>query len=130
MFVHLFSYPLNDASDFYVVRAVIDETLRFFPPVPVNLRISDSNPHTYPASDSDNAPKYYVPPNTEILYNTALMHRRTDLWGDDAEEFRPDRWLEPDVIKKVTNNPWMYIPFHAGPRVVRPPHLTYLVPTF
>ncbi|THH16082.1 hypothetical protein EW146_g4497 [Bondarzewia mesenterica] len=108
---------LETMKNLKYLRAVIDETLRFFPPVPINLRLSDSNPHVYPASASDNAPKYYVPPNTEILYNTALMQCRKDLWGADADEFRPDRWLEPEVINKLANNPWMFIPFHAGPRL-------------
>ena len=38
------------------------------------------------------------------------MHRRPDVWGDDADEFRPDRWEG----KKVG---WEYLPFNGGPRI-------------
>jgi hypothetical protein len=38
------------------------------------------------------------------------MHRRKDLYGDDAEEFIPERWehLRPT---------WEYLPFNGGPRI-------------
>ncbi|TFY61812.1 hypothetical protein EVG20_g6918 [Dentipellis fragilis] len=97
------------------LRAVLNETLRLFPAVPMNLRLSDGTPHVFPASE--NAPKYYVPPGTQILYNTLLIQRRKDLWGADADTFRPERWLDPDCIKHLVANPFMFVPFHAGPRI-------------
>lgn len=38
------------------------------------------------------------------------MQRRKDLFGDDAEEFRPERWEE-------LRPGWDYIPFSGGPRI-------------
>lgn len=99
-----------------IVRAVINETMRLFPPVPMNLRLSDNTPHAFPSSA--NSARYFVPPNTVILYTTFLIQRRADLWGDDAHEFRPERWLEPETIKHLADNPFMFHPFHAGPRLV------------
>jgi len=43
-----------------------------------------------------------------------------DLWGDDAEEFNPDRWIDPERIAQQNKNPFMFLPFNAGPRIVRP----------
>ena len=38
------------------------------------------------------------------------MHRLKELWGDDAEDFRPERW--------VGRKPgWEYLPFNGGPRI-------------
>jgi cytochrome P450 len=38
------------------------------------------------------------------------MHRRKDLYGEDANEYRPERWetLRPG---------WEYLPFNGGPRI-------------
>lgn len=41
------------------------------------------------------------------------MHRRKDLYGSDADQFRPERW-ENDEIKNVG---WGYLPFNGGPRI-------------
>lgn len=41
------------------------------------------------------------------------MHRRRDIYGDDADEFRPERWAN-DALKNVG---WGYLPFNGGPRV-------------
>jgi cytochrome P450 len=47
-----------------------------------------------------------------------LLHRRHDLWGDDADEFCPERWLDPATTAKVKETPFMYCPFSGGPRIV------------
>lgn len=38
------------------------------------------------------------------------MQRRKDLWGEDATEFRPDRW-------ENRRPGWDYLPFNGGPRI-------------
>jgi hypothetical protein len=45
-----------------------------------------------------------------VVFSTYTMHRRTDLWGDDALEFKPSRWEQ-----KVPA--WQYLPFLGGPRI-------------
>ena len=47
------------------------------------------------------------------------MHRRTDLYGDDAEEFRPERWGEERLRKGSGTGAaaFRYLPFNAGPRI-------------
>jgi len=68
-----------------------------------------------------------------------MMHRRKDLWGPDgkcnqcllqlsvrlhrpcihyaAEEFDPDRFLDERVRKYLVINPFIFLPFNAGPRI-------------
>lgn len=38
------------------------------------------------------------------------MHRRKDFYGEDSDEFKPERWetLRPG---------WEYLPFNGGPRI-------------
>ncbi|KAK7034104.1 cytochrome P450 [Favolaschia claudopus] len=45
------------------------------------------------------------------------MHRRKDLWGPDAEEFSPDRFLDERVKKYLLPNPFQFLPFNTGPRI-------------
>jgi len=63
------------------------------------------------------------------------MQRRTDLWGPDGKspgcvlsgeirlilvlalEFDPDRFLDERVHKYMINNPFIFCPFNAGPRI-------------
>ena len=42
--------------------------------------------------------------------NRYLMHRDPDLWGNDAEEFRPERWEKARPL-------WSFVPFGGGPRI-------------
>ena len=46
-----------------------------------------------------------------------LLHRRTDLWGPDALEFDPDRFLDERVRRYLTPKPYIFVPFNAGPRI-------------
>jgi cytochrome P450 len=39
-----------------------------------------------------------------------MMHRRTDLWGPDAEEFDPDRWFDERLKKYLLTNSFMFLP--------------------
>ncbi|TAQ87348.1 hypothetical protein B7494_g4340 [Chlorociboria aeruginascens] len=39
-----------------------------------------------------------------------VMHHRKDIWGDDAEEFKPERW-------EGRKSGWEYLPFNGGPRI-------------
>lgn len=41
------------------------------------------------------------------------MHRRKDLYGDDAMDYRPERW-ENDNLANIG---YGYLPFHGGPRL-------------
>lgn len=38
------------------------------------------------------------------------MHRREYLWGEDAHEFKPERWQK-------RRPGWEYLPFNGGPRI-------------
>jgi cytochrome P450 len=45
-----------------------------------------------------------------VGYSPYTMHRRKDLYGLDADEYKPERWesLRPG---------WEYLPFNGGPRI-------------
>src|ERR1700761_4045421 len=109
------------------MRAVLNETLRLFPPVPANTRAASNAPVLIPTSTTSNwgnavdMRPYYIPSLAPISYFPMLIHKRKDLWGPDADEFDPNRWLNDGTgrLEKMVKNPLMFVPFNAGPRIVR-----------
>ncbi|KAJ7302551.1 cytochrome P450 monooxygenase pc-1, partial [Mycena albidolilacea] len=41
----------------------------------------------------------FVPAGTRCAFSTILMHRRTDLWGPEALQFDPERFLDERLHK-------------------------------
>ena len=106
----------------YTVHAVLKETLRVFPSAPLIARTSRQDPLIIPNTN------LYLPPKTQIMMSSLLAHKRTDMWGPDAEAFRPERWFEPALLDKVARTPFMYSPFYGGPRIVSCPVRPSLFP--
>ena len=44
---------------------------------------------------------HWVPEGTEIAANPYVIHRNQDVFGADAEVFRPERWLEDPARRKM-----------------------------
>ncbi|KAG9217633.1 hypothetical protein CCMSSC00406_0003678 [Pleurotus cornucopiae] len=104
-----------EIRDMKYLRAVINEVLRLYPVVPFNVRQS-INDTTWPSPDPNEKP-LYIPGGTKTMYSVFLMQRRKDLWGPDAEEFDPDRFLDDRLKKYLISNSFAFLPFNAGPRI-------------
>nr|VWO99560.1 Cytochrome P450 monooxygenase CYP52X1 [Ganoderma boninense] len=99
----------DDIRNMKFLRAVINETLRLYPPVHA------TKDTVLPATTTQ--PPIFVPAGTNTAYCVFIMHRRKDLWGPDALKFDPDRFLDERVQKYLTPNPFIFLPFNAGPRI-------------
>ncbi|KAM2691868.1 hypothetical protein EV2_006221 [Malus domestica] len=88
--------------------AALAETLRLCPSVPLNAKICSSD-DTWPDGFS-------VKKGDMVAYNAYSMGRMTYLWGDDAQEFRPERWLDENGVFQE-ESPFKFIAFSAGPRI-------------
>ncbi|CUA66566.1 Cytochrome P450 4V2 [Rhizoctonia solani] len=55
-----------------------------------------------------------VPKGTDIFFATDIMGKDTSVWGPDAEEWRPTRWLTQDGLFNRSAGP--SIPFGMGQR--------------
>ncbi|KAH8887290.1 pisatin demethylase [Thozetella sp. PMI_491] len=80
------------ARDMPYLQAVIKEGLRLYPPI-VGLQSKEVPP------GGDTWKGVYLPGGTKIGYCYWGMMRREDIWGHDADEFRPERWLEASPEK-------------------------------
>ncbi|KAF2017471.1 cytochrome P450 [Aaosphaeria arxii CBS 175.79] len=93
------------------LNAVCNETLRLYPTIPVSARHSTRDTSIC---------GQFVPKNTDILIIPWATNRDPSIWGDDAESFRPDRWLDPTTGKAnyvggVDSN-YSFLTFFHGPR--------------
>jgi cytochrome P450 len=56
----------------------------------------------------------FVPGGTEIAIDSWSMGRRTDIYGDDVEVFRPERFLEASPEKKLEMERTTELVFGSG----------------
>lgn len=71
-------------------QATIKEAQRLYPVIGMSL------PRRVPAGTTGmRAHGHHFPPGTTVGCNPASLHRNADIFGVDAGEFNPDRWLRP-----------------------------------
>lgn len=54
--------------------------------------------------------EYFFPPGTVLSVPSYTLHHLAEIWGEDVEEFRPDRWLDLTPRQKIGFNPFSYGP--------------------
>ena len=103
------------------LKATLNEILRIHPVVPENSRFAMCDTTLPLGGGPDETSPVFVPKGTLVSYSTYSMHRRKEIWGEDAEVFRPERWLDhvDDQGREVkgVRPGWAYLPFNGGPRV-------------
>lgn len=85
-------------------RAVIDESLRLYPPAWVVSRR---------AVGRDRLAGFDLPVGALVIMSPYVLHRHESTWAD-AERFDPGRWLAPPSRRPERQ---AYLPFGAGPRL-------------
>ncbi|KAF8762529.1 hypothetical protein HU200_009360 [Digitaria exilis] len=108
--VEEFAQSLTDEAlnKMHYLHAALTETLRLYPSVPLDNKQcfgDDVLPDGSSVSKGDIV--FYVP---------YAMGRMEYLWGDDAEVFRPERWLD-DCGEFQQQSPFKFTAFQAGPRI-------------
>jgi cytochrome P450 len=94
------------------LQHIMSETLRLHSVVPFNSRCARRDTTLPTGGGLDGTLPVFVPKGTEVNFSTHVLHRRKDLWGEDADEFVPERWE-----KKRPGTTWQYVPFNGGPRI-------------
>ncbi|KAI1348111.1 cytochrome P450 52E2 [Xylaria sp. FL0043] len=100
----------EDLRNMKYLNWVLKEALRLNPPVASNQREAIRDTILPTGGGTDGKSPIFVTKGTSLRYLPWVMHRRKDIFGDDAEEFRPERWEDLRVT-------YEYLPFNAGPRI-------------
>lgn len=89
---------------------VLHETLRFRTITPTTNRLATRDTSLPMGGGPDGTTPIYVTKGTSIYIDIHVMHRRKDIWGEDALEWKPERW-------EGRKSGWEFLPFSGGPRV-------------
>ncbi|KAK1418730.1 hypothetical protein QVD17_27876 [Tagetes erecta] len=105
-----FVEKINDQvlDKMHYLHATLTETLRLYPAVPVDGRVADMD-DTLPDG-------FKLKKGDGVYYMSYAMGRMPYIWGDDAYDFKPERWLNDDGVFQP-ESPFKFIAFHAGPRI-------------
>lgn len=89
--------------DLTYIRMILQESLRLWPTAPAFS--------LYAKEDTVIGGKYPITPKDRISVLIPQLHRDKDAWGDNAEEFYPERFEHPDQVPHHA-----YKPFGNGQR--------------
>ncbi|KAJ7248354.1 cytochrome P450, partial [Mycena rebaudengoi] len=102
-------YAANPRPDYRTLKSlewldcVVNESLRVLPPVPQTVRVAEK---------TDYIEGVLVPKGTTILIPIRVINTWKTVWGEDAEEFHPARWLN---LPKAYNPTYSRFSFITGP---------------
>lgn len=94
--------------------APLSLALRLHPPLPVNMRFAKRHTTIPRGGGADGRGPVFVAKGTAVHYSVWAMHRLPEIYGADADAFRPARWLDD---ARPLRPGWGYLPFNGGPRV-------------
>lgn len=102
------SFSAVQATTLPFTAAVFNESLRLYPPVPVELKECTAET-LFP--DGTVLPKGAV-----VIWVPWAMGRSSNIWGDDADAFRPTRWLDASSQQLISKSAFEFPVFNGGPR--------------
>ncbi|KAF8714664.1 Cytochrome P450, partial [Rhizoctonia solani] len=115
----------DDLHSLPYMDALCRETLRLYPPVAMIEReamVDCTVPLRYPikGKNGEEIREIRVRKGTNIYVSIKEANRSKETWGEDADVFRPERWLEklPDSVSdaKTSGVYSSMMTFSAGPR--------------
>lgn len=88
-----------------MVSMILNEVIRLYGTVPLTLRT---------VYETTKLGHIQIPAGVQLYVPLLLIHRDQDRWGDDANEFNPERFSVG--ASTATKNELAFLPFGYGPR--------------
>lgn len=95
--------PFSEVRELPYLNACIKEALRIHTPIPMPL------PRLAQKGGTEIGGRCF-PEGITVSGSPWVLHRSTALWGEDADEFKPERWLGDDGPRLER----YFMPFGAG----------------
>ncbi|CAI9089122.1 OLC1v1023631C1 [Oldenlandia corymbosa var. corymbosa] len=89
-----------------IVTMIMHEVLRLYPPLANLVRKT---------REETKLENLTLPAEVELMLPSMLIHRDPAIWGDDAKEFKPERFAEG--VLHATKGRVVFFPFGWGPRI-------------
>lgn len=96
----------SDVQDLPYLQAVLSESLRFHSTSALGL------PRSVPPGGATIGGHFFAE-GSVVSVPSYTIHREKSVYGEDAEEYNPDRWLAPGARQKFEK---AFVPFSVGPR--------------
>ena len=96
----------SDLATMKYLQCVVKETLRLYPSLPLAI------PHA--SVEAVTLGEYYIPKKTMVIINLWAIGRDPVVWGADASEFKPERFMEDGHINLTDQSDFSMIPFGSG----------------
>eukprot|EP00253_Pinus_taeda_P024584 PITA_24584 len=98
----------SDLATMKYLHCVVKETLRLYPPFPLAI------PHQ--SLEAVTVGGYHFPNKTMLLVNLWAMGRDPTVWGADASEFKPERFMRDENIDLTGQSDFRVLAFGSGRR--------------
>lgn len=114
------SFNTTEFNKLVYLHGALYESMRLYPPVPLE-RKSPIKSDVLPSGHKINA-------NSKIIIVPYALWRMKAVWGEDAFELKPERWVSKTGNGSLRHEPsFKFLPFNAGPRSCLGKHLAMIL---
>ncbi|KAG2772955.1 hypothetical protein PC129_g1393 [Phytophthora cactorum] len=96
---------MEDLHKIPYIEAVLKESLRLYM----------TGVHRTPMRSTTLRDGTFVPFGSYVVMSVYAAARVKNVWGEDAAEYNPDRWIDEETGKIKSINPFQFITFGGGP---------------